>query len=268
MKRQTPALPAWMAKPQAYSPASDHDAFIDRSIRSFLRVLSVLRRRPALTQGWRPQPRLALCLVLIVVTMVSLSRNLGFLAIAGACVMLLLCLLPARTIAAVLGNALVAGLFGLLVLLPSLWWGNGFGVLLICLKVLISVALVKILTETQDWSTLAAALTGLRVPGLFILVLDMTLRHLNLLGEFALTMLYALRLRSVGRNGAKSAALSGIAGTLFLKSRQMAGESQAAMECRGFTGEYRAPVGRRLGPADLLFLVSTFGLAGAFFLLP
>jgi cobalt/nickel transport system permease protein len=78
-------------------------------------------------------------------------------------------------------------------------------------------------------------------------------------------MLHALKLRSVGRNAGKTASLSGVAGTLFLVSKEMAEEMYGAMECRGFTGEYRARSGLRLRSSDLVLTVATGLLGAAFF---
>ena len=50
-----------------------------------------------------------------------------------------------------------------------------------------------------------------------------------MLGEFTLEMLYALKLRSVGKNRNKYGSLGGIAGTLFVKSREMSEEMSGAM---------------------------------------
>ena len=58
-------------------------------------------------------------------------------------------------------------------------------------------------------------------------------------------MLYAVQLKSIGRNREKATSLSGIVGTLFLRSRAMAEEMYAAMICRCFTGSYRKPLSAR-----------------------
>ena len=77
-------------------------------------------------------------------------------------------------------------------------------------------------------------------PDLFIFVFDITIKYIVMLGEFALQMLYALKLRSVGRNRSKYGSIGGVGGMLFIKSRNMSEEMYYAMECRGFTGEYHA----------------------------
>jgi len=101
---------------------------------------------------------------------------------------------------------------------------------------------------------------------MFILVLDITLKYITLLGDFALSMLYALRLRSVGKNDGKTASLSAVAGTMFLKSKEMAEEMYAAMECRGFTGTYRVTGRLRPCAADLALGAAVCALVFTFFL--
>lgn len=267
MQSKKSILPDWLAISQDYAPARDSDAFIDRSIKSFLGMLSILRRRTGSRLLYGQHLRLRLCALLILIILISLSRNVGYLALVASFSLVILSLLPGRAIARVLASALGAGCVSLLILLPSLFWGNSFGIVLISLKILITVSLLKMLTETSDWTALSGALAGLHVSGLLILVLEMTLRYLTLLGEFSLNMLIALRLRSVGHNTHKSAALSGIAGTLFLKSRQMGSESLAAMECRCFTGDYHPKADSGFGPIEISTIILTLVLGGAFFLL-
>lgn len=110
---------------------------------------------------------------------------------------------------------------------------------MITLKVLVSVASVSILTCTTQWNELIITLKIFRIPDIFILVLDITIKYIIILGEFSLNMVYALKLRSVGKNNNKSTALSGVVGTMFIKSKEMAEEMYGAMESRGFTGTYK-----------------------------
>lgn len=148
--------------------------------------------------------------------------------------------LPARLVARVLKKALVAGAFAFVIFLPSALWGNWSMVLLVTEKVLIAVALVALLSATTGWPAISRGLAAFRVPDLFILVLDITIRYIGLLGGLALEMLRALKLRSVGRNDGKTASLASIAGTTFLRSKEAAEEMYQAMECRCFSGTYRS----------------------------
>ena len=45
MASKQASLPSWLATSQNYQPPSDQDGFIDRSIKAFLGLLRVLRRR-------------------------------------------------------------------------------------------------------------------------------------------------------------------------------------------------------------------------------
>jgi cobalt/nickel transport system permease protein len=80
-------------------------------------------------------------------------------------------------------------------------------------------------------------------------------------------MLYALKLRSVGRNHDKTASLSGVAGTVFLKSKEAAEEMYAAMECRGFSGTYRTATRQRPAIMDYVFMFANVFVLASFFLL-
>jgi cobalt/nickel transport system permease protein len=107
-------------------------------------------------------------------------------------------------------------------------------------KVFACVLAVNILSASTRWDHIIGALKRFRFPDLFIFVFDITIKYIVMLGEFALQMLYALKLRSVGKNRSKYGSIGGVGGTLFIKSRDMSEDMYYAMECRGFTGEYRA----------------------------
>ena len=259
------AIPYWLLRDEAYTPRPDRDAFIHRTTRSLLRALGALRRR---TGGGSarggPDARIGLASTFLVVLLVSLSRSTLFLATAGTLFLVILCFQRAETIRDVLSASLPAGLFVLAVALPSAFWGNTAGVVRLVLKVLICVGRVRFFSAVTEWRQITRSLAVCRVPDLFILVLDTTLRSIALLGEVSLALLDALRLRSVGSNREKTAALSGIAGTVFLKARELTEDMQAAMECRGFTGSYRMAREPRPRVRDCLPLLVVALLAGVF----
>jgi cobalt/nickel transport system permease protein len=109
---------------------------------------------------------------------------------------------------------------------------------MITTKVFASITVVGLLSHTTKWSLLTKALKRFYVPDIFILILDITIKYIYRLGELSLSMFYALKLRSVGRNNKKYTSMAGVAGTMFLESMEMAEEMYHAMECRGFSGEY------------------------------
>jgi len=260
-------LPDWLLRDERYVPRSDREAFLDRSILSFLGVLAMGRPQNGKGRGeGRIEPLVKVVSVFTVILLVSLSRSPLFLALAGAGLLVVLALQPGERIAAVLKTSFLVGAFTGLILLPSAFLGRGSNLVMITAKVLLSVASVKLVATTVAWNSLSGAFKRLGAPDLFILVLDITLKYITLLGEFALSMLYALRLRSVGKNDGKTASLSAVAGTMFLKSKEMAEEMYAAMECRGFTGTYRAPGRLRLCAADLALGAAVGLLVCTFFL--
>jgi cobalt/nickel transport system permease protein len=137
---------------------------------------------------------------------------------------------------------------------------------MVTVKVCLSVACIRLAAATTERASLAGVFKRLWVPDLFILVFDIALKYIVLLGELALTMLYALKLRSVGRNSGKHRSLAGIAGTMFLKSKELAEEMYDAMACRGFTGEFRTTTRLRLGFRDAALGGAVCLLVAAFFM--
>ena len=185
-------------------------------------------------------PRVKLAGTLVFVLLVSLSHQAGFLWLCATTMLVVLGLGRAETMLTVLKAAVPAGAFTFLVLLPSALGGNWAGEWMITAKVLVSVSAVRLLSATTEWRRLTRSLASFRVPDLFVFVLDFAVRSILLLGTFSLDLLHSLRLRSVGRDRDPRGSLSGVAGSLFLRSHQVVEETYAAMECRCFTGSYRA----------------------------
>ncbi|MGA2545441.1 MAG: energy-coupling factor transporter transmembrane component T [Rectinemataceae bacterium] len=262
-------VPSWLLENEAYSPRSDRDAFIDRSILSFLGLLSRARTRGGKEEGRGTiDAFFKLIAVLLLLLLVSLTRSRTFLAVVGTFLLILLAAQRGERVATVLKTSLAVVLFTALILLPSALGGGTMPALVIVAKVFISVASVKLVSVSTEWASISGALRRLRIPDLFILVFDIALKYIALLGDFALSMLYALRLRSVGRNAGKRASLSGIAGTLFLKSKEMSEEMYAAMECRGFSGEYGSSRRLRFTAREGVLVAGMAALVCIFILLP
>jgi cobalt/nickel transport system permease protein len=109
-----------------------------------------------------------------------------------------------------------------------------------------------------------SALKMLFIPDIFILVFEITLKYIYLLGRIAEDALQALKLRSIGRNKGKYGNISSIIGNLFIKSKEMAEEMYSAMECRGFTGEYRVYSRLRITLADSIYIIINAGILSVF----
>jgi cobalt/nickel transport system permease protein len=258
-------IPSWLAAREPYEPRPDRGRFVEKSILSVLGALAAFRERPS--AGRRPErlrPELKLVSLFAAVLMVSLSGSPLFVEAAAAFELGCLCLLPASVMARALRKALAAALFALVILLPAMLWGRGAGALLLPAKVLLAVLAAAVFSATTAWPSVAQAFAAMRAPDIFVMVLDMAVKYISLLGGLLLDMLYALRLRSVGRDERKAGSLSGVAGTLFLRSMEAAEEQYQAMECRCFSGTYRAARRPGFGWRDAAFAALNLALAAAF----
>lgn len=248
-------MPEWLLEKDNYIPPNDRDAFINRSILSILGVLSKLKLRTDLkSKRALINPTLRLGAVMLVVLLTSLSQSHAFVFAIDAFLLMLVSMLRVKDIKYILKMGLLVSFFSLIIMLPSIMLGNKNG-LFIVIKVITTVTVLNILTATTSWSDITCSLKLLHIPDIFILVLDITMKYILILGEFSLNMLYALKLKSIGKSRVKNSSLSGIIGTMFIKSKDMAEEMYSAMECRGFTGEYSVRRKYKLGISDVIFVI-------------
>jgi cobalt/nickel transport system permease protein len=99
---------------------------------------------------------------------------------------------------------------------------------------LLALSLLAAVTSPRD---LLAALRALRVPGLLVTTLSLTLRYLSLLEEEALRMMHARDARGVPPALRRRARVAGwMVGSLFLRSWERAERVGQALTARGFTG--------------------------------
>ncbi|WP_438432103.1 energy-coupling factor transporter transmembrane component T [Gorillibacterium sp. sgz500922] len=289
--------PDWLLVRESFEPASGKDRFLDRSLTGFLRAVSVFRHSPvrAPVSAIRPALRAAGALLLLILT--ALSRRFEFVAAVDG----VLLALAARTwwacsaleasvpvrgmsrAAAFLrqaGRGLAACLvfpFLLAVMLvPAMLLGHVSSSLLLVLKTATSLVIVRTLVMSGGVVGLLRGLKALHLPDLVLWIAEMAVRSIVLLGEHGLALLQALKLRRVGGArgrqpfaGSSAGAyrpLTGILGSLFLRTIQVSEETAEAMECRGFVGEYRtAPSAGRFSAAEWRFLGLSLLLAACFF---
>jgi len=131
------------------------------------------------------------------------------------------------------GPALIQLPFGLVITQTGLTTA-----LFLLLRVSTSVSLTLLLILTTPWNTVLSALTILRVPDVFILILGMTYRYIYLLLHTANDMFLSRKSRVVGRmdSAEERHMLAAISGTLLSKSLNMSTEVYLAMQSRGFRG--------------------------------
>ena len=264
-------MPEWLLRSENYTLAAGKDRFIDKSILAVLHVLAKIHAENGKSDRFRINTACKVACTLLLVLLLSLSGSFAFVLTVNVYLLAVISLMPAQSIVKVLKTGLVMAAFSLLILLPSALAGNTYSAVMIASKLLGTVTAVSLLSHTARWNSITAALKRFYVPDIFILVLDITIKYLVVLGNFSLNLLYALKLRSIGKRSRQSgdsrSSLSGVAGTMFLKSKEMADEMVTAMECRGFTGEYRRTASFSFTPADFLYLLlhAAFVLAYLYF---
>ena len=181
----------------------------------------------------------ALLLLFAWILFIVLAQTTTLLFIATAVAFAVLAAFSGRAIRRVLGGALAAALFSLLLVLPAFFLSAGGGrALLLPWKSFLTMAGVMMLAESLMWHDVTRALARLHVPETVIFLLDTMLRSLYMLGLEAGRLLLALKLRSIGRNRQKSRAMGGVLGSLYLQSGRLSQATYEAMRCRGFVGTY------------------------------
>lgn len=258
-------MPEWLLTDENYEPQTDKDTFINKSILTILGIISRIRAQ----SGYKPDrfyvsAVLKVAFTFFLVILLSLSKSLIFVALINIYLLFVLSMLKASEILRILRGCLLVASFTVVILLPAALWGNYYSLIMVTPKVFASVMAVNILSRSTQWTSITSALKNFFVPDLFIFVIDITIKYIMLLGDFALNMLYSLKLRSVGKNSNKYTSLSGISGTMFIKSKEMAEEMYTAMECRGFSGEYHIYRKYKFSLADLVFIIINIFILFAF----
>lgn len=141
------------------------------------------------------------------------------------------------------------------------------GALLMVLRVGASVSLAALLTFTTRWSTLLKAFQVLRIPGVFLAVLEMAYRYIFLLLQISSEMFVARKSRTVGRTttGEQRRFIASAIAALWNKAYVTSEEVHAAMLSRGYSGQPKTLAGFRTRRTDWLWAGLVL-LAAGFFL--
>jgi cobalt/nickel transport system permease protein len=243
--------------------------------------------RPGLLQT--VEPRVKVVGLFLLLLAVALTRSLPVLAVVHLMVFLAACLSGIGGRDYLLRTWLPASIFAGLVVLPATlsWitpgqplfiifkganWHAGTVALpadlfitvqgvkaaaMVTLRAATSLGVVALLVKTTRWPVLTKALQSLGMPGLFVMVLDLTYRYLFLFLLLVADFLLGRRSRLVGLETA-GAKLAWIGGTLagFLRlAGEYSREIAAAMQARGYDGENRLALEGRVGFRDAGFLL-------------
>ena len=234
-------LPEWMKKTEEYAPPRDGGAFYYKTLRSLGRVMSRLKAGGGKEGRYSLPAWLKLLIMLALIILVSATRNSTVIMAAGALVLMRLALLPAQDIGGIVKTALFAGALGAVLYAPAVIMnpaalGNGIRLVL---KIMICVTAVGEFNRTTQWNHVTGAMRKFHVPGVVIFIIDITFRYIVLLGRLMENLLTAVSLRSVGKNDRKYASVGGVMGVTFLRGTEMNREMYEAMQCRGFTDDYK-----------------------------
>lgn len=245
----------WLFKEDSYTPNGDKNRFIDKSTLSLLSTLSVIKKMSNTPEGfmYNINPYLKFISTFIFVLILSLARNMTFILILDEIILIGVLILNKESVKRILSLSFLSIFFTGVILIPSILLGNAFNSFLILLKVLGSVMCAGVLSFSTKWNDIIKSLKLVFVPDIFIFVLDITLRYIYILSEMSRDMMYALKLRSIGRNNKKYISISSIMGSLFIRSKMMGDEMLSAMECRGFTGDYKSKAIFKLALRDALY---------------
>lgn len=257
-------IPAWLLSAQDYTPQRDSDGFIRKSSLSITGVLARFRLDDGAESRFSSSAPVKLVIGLVVILLTSLSRNFFFVLIVLAGLLVRMCFLPAAALKRVVAVALTAAGLCALIMLPAIFIGQSQSAVLIATKVLVSAGTAMTVALSTPANQLTGALRTFHVPDIVIMTVDLALRSIVQLGNTALEVLCALKLRSVGRNTNKRDSMGGVGGVVLLKSSQAASETHDAMKCRGFEGQYVVPRGKWWRKADAFWVALMVVLVVAF----
>ncbi len=128
---------------------------------------------------------------------------------------------------------------------------------LLILRVGASVSLAVLLTLTTRWNTLLKALSVLRIPPVFLSVLEMTYRYIFLLLQTSNDLLMARRSRLVGRVNSREARrfVTSAMGNLWGKTAAWSEEVHSAMLARGYAGVPKSLLHFEMKRSDWVWMV-------------
>ena len=234
-------LPEWMSEKEEYEPSKGGNPFAAATIGAIAGALSRIKVQKGHEKGRALPPLFKLFVTLALILLVSLATNRLIVMAVAAPVLLYLCTWPARDIAGIVRTGLGAAIFTFIILIPAIIMNRGLllNEIFIVAKVFLCVVILSIFNHTTQWNHITGAMRTLHIPGIFIFILDITLKYIVLLGNLIMDILTAYRLRSVGKNNKKHQSVGGVMGVTFIRGAEMNRQMYEAMQCRGFTDDYK-----------------------------
>lgn len=262
-------IPNWLQKKEKWFPLKGRDKYIDKTLLSITAALSLFRQEHAYSSAflYKPSASLKLIATLLLIVLLSLSRNLTYILFIDSFDFFCIGLLGAREIRKVLLITLTVLFFFSLILSFSFFSGNQRNTLLLLGKAAGTIMLINILALSTNSRHLTASLRYFFIPDIIVLILDITLKYIVVLGHIAAEMLTAKKIRSLGKDKRADISLSMTMGILYMKSREYANALTSAMECRGFNGEYKKEAKQKFTLWDLMYASVHIFLVSLYFYL-
>lgn len=247
-------IPEWLSEKDDYIPKEEKSLYIEKSIFSFIKIISIIRQNKNENKLiYLINPALKVISSIIMVLCVSISRSFIYLLLIDIYVLINLFFIKKKSRKRIFLRSLIFPVITLIALIPSILYGNIYNSLLLFQKLIITILIMNLLSHNTKWSEISKSLKLLKIPDIFIWIMDITIKYIVLLGEYSINLLYALKLRSIGITSNKYNSLTGIMGNLFIKSYKMSEEMFNAMECRGFIGEYTAKINFKFNKIDYIY---------------
>lgn len=234
-------LPNWMKETDNYIPAQDGGRFAVQTMKSIGKSMSQIKIQKGHEKGRALPSLLKLCIMIAAILVISIAKNPLIVMAYAAFILLYLCTWPGKDILNVFKAGIIAAVLAVIILLPAVIINKELirNELFIVAKVFLSVITVSIFNHTTQWNHVTGALRKLHVPGIFIFTLDITLKYIVVLGNLINDLLTSMQLRSVGKNNKKYDSVGGVMGVTFIRGVEMNKQMYEAMQCRGFTDDYK-----------------------------
>lgn len=253
MQTNTDILPQWVTKQNDYFPVKDNQRYLSKSILEFLRLFRHfhVRKNEKITE-LRAGARFVLVIGLIV--LLALSKNMFFFGIVLASFLSFLSFSKIDVLKKTLSTCTTTAFFTFLIMLPSYFLYHSTAFITITAKVFISTGILSLFALLTPWNKITGVFGRAKFSQFIVFILNLTISYILILGNIAHEMLFALKLRSVGKNKCKEKSFSGILGTVFLKSISLSEETRQSMECRLFSGKFEHPKSK-INPLDFFPII-------------
>jgi cobalt/nickel transport system permease protein len=131
-------------------------------------------------------------------------------------------------------------------------------------KTYLCVMAVLLSVSVTPFSEITDAMRRMRIPGIFVVVFEMTYRYVGVLFSEAYSMHTAYILRGAGLRGIAIKDMGVFVGQLLLRSIDRADRVYNAMRCRGYAARMARRNGRKAELQDIIFGVAVCLLCAVF----